>query len=143
MKSFLPAFVAAVIAAALTAGALELVREDSPARATTSAAQPAFEPAGPAIDRASDRSSPLRPTSLDDPLELDRIAALELRIEELERRLAADGRRVVETADDAVASLADPEARAMILSVLAEEEARREEEREARRAERELDQLTR
>ncbi|MCZ6596833.1 MAG: hypothetical protein O7B99_04270, partial [Planctomycetota bacterium] len=35
------------------------------------------------------------------------------------------------------------EARAMILSVLAEEEARREEEREARRAERELDQLTR
>ena len=149
MKLLLPCLVAAALASGLTALVLELARPDGPARWAPDGRELAASPtatstaAEPASERRSDAS--LAPV---ESLETaQRLTALEARLAELESALL---RRPVEVAREetpaasgtAALDPSDPEARGLVLEVLAAEEERERAERETRRAELRLDLVT-
>jgi len=149
MKTFPALLAAAALSAGATAGVLELLRPlpESPASSKTSSETSARTAASPAEAKARDEARPDADlVSAVDPMEAERIAQLEARVADLERQL--DRRPVAVPESETAAELAaldvdDPEARQLVLDVMAAEEARQRAERDARREQERLDELNR
>ena len=128
--------VSAVCAAGTTAVLMGVQQPAAPAESPTEVARPEVAEPEPAVQVASL-----------DPEEAQRVQSLEARVSELERRLLA-ARRPVETPEEeqedlAAMTPADPQARQLVLDVIAQEEAREQAERDARREQKRLDEMNR
>lgn len=140
MKTITPPLLAALAAAVLTAGALELLhrqRGAEPAAAPTrEVARAASEPAPSAAEPTVEPAALVDPTLRSDLEELSmRLTSIESRLASLERRPAAVPEVQTEPEEDAAAIEADPGARDFILSVVNEKQAAEEaEQRERMRA---------